>query len=27
LLEKDSSPEFVHEITGLSLDEIRRLKN
>jgi len=27
LLEKGSSLEFVHEITGLSLDEIRRLKN
>jgi predicted transposase YdaD len=27
LLEKGSTPEFVHEITGLSLDEIRRLKN
>ena len=27
LLSKGSTPEFVHEITGLSLDEIRRLKN
>jgi len=27
LLEKGSSPEFVHEITGISLDEIERLKN
>jgi len=27
LLEKGSTPEFVHEITGISLDEIERLKN
>jgi len=27
LLEKGSTPEFVREITGLSLDEIKRLKN
>jgi predicted transposase/invertase (TIGR01784 family) len=27
LLEKGSTPEFVHEITGLSLDEIKRLEN
>jgi hypothetical protein len=27
LLEKGSTPEFVHEITGFNLDEIKRLEN
>jgi len=27
LLEKGSSPEFVYEITGISLDEIEQLRN
>ena len=27
LLEKGSSPEFVYEITGISLDEIEKLMN